>query len=91
MSEQSEAIRHAKRVASAGLRLIMEIRAETRPGLCPWCDEPIPNNPTGRKLKRCRKPECEQAYHTAHRSGRTMGDRLRKSTERRPQDKRGAE
>lgn len=77
ISAQANAIVQAKRATSEALRLVDEIRSEVRPGRCPWCDAPIPPNPRGRKLKRCRAPECERAYYAAYRSMRYVAARMK--------------
>lgn len=76
-----DSIQAARAAATYALRLIEEIRAELRPGECPWCEGPIGKKKPGqgRKLKRCRKAECERAYYIAYAAGRRQGQKLAKA------------
>lgn len=68
--EQQEAIDQAKRATSESLRLIIEIRADVAPGLCPWCDRLLPprRRAAGRAPLRCQRRECKRAYDDAYQS-----------------------
>ncbi len=45
--------------------LFAEMIAETKPGLCPFCDQPVPRNTHGRKRILCGSRECRNAYWVA--------------------------
>lgn len=47
-------------------KYIYEAVKDTAPGLCPWCDEPLPK---GRKTN-CGDRECTRAYQRAYRAAR---------------------
>lgn len=47
-------------------KYIYEAVKDTAPGLCPWCDEPLPK---GRKTS-CGDPDCTRAYQRAYRVAR---------------------
>lgn len=63
---QQRAIAAAQRATSASVKLLNEIRADTVPGLCPFCDAPIPPS-KARPWKRCAADECRREYHRIHR------------------------
>ena len=49
--------------------VVANVYAETRPGLCPGCDGPIPApllKTRGRPKKLCGLEECLRAYHRAY-------------------------
>lgn len=52
---------------------VAALKAESRPGCCIACDEPLPpKRGAGRKRLLCGKPECERLYNTAHHIGRAV-------------------
>lgn len=75
-SEQCRnAVHHAKQRAERAkgiverrplTKFIWEAKADTAPGLCPWCDETLP---PGRKVN-CGDVECTRAYQRAYRAAR---------------------
>jgi len=52
-------------------KYIYEALEDTEPGLCPWCDEPLPQ---GRKVN-CGDVECTRAYRRAYRTARCETER----------------
>lgn len=52
------------------MRLIRALREETPPGLCIYCDEPVPQKQATRRRILCGSPDCLRLYNRDYQNAR---------------------